>query len=68
MARACAVARRSRLTDVFAAGVWGKYNMPLRLYVLKFGSELCLIKCFLRTVESGVHIYKFLKYTIFTTH
>lgn len=32
------------------------------------GSELCLIKCCLRTVEFGMHIYKLLKYTNFTTH
>lgn len=39
-----------------------------RQCVWTISSELCLIKCFLHTVEFGVHIYKFLKYTNFTTH
>lgn len=49
--------------------IFGRHDNTLyRQCVWTIGSELRLIKCFLRAVELGMHIYKFLKYTIFTTH
>lgn len=49
--------------------MFGKNNSTLyRQCVWTIGGKLCLIKCFLQTVESGMHIVKFLKYTNSTTH
>ena len=49
--------------------IFGENNSTLyRQCVWTIGSELCLIKCFLHTVEFDVHIVKFLKYTNSTTH
>ena len=68
MWRASAFARTEDRTMRFLQVFGNNDNTLYRRRVWTIGSVLCLIKCFLRTVEFGMHIYKFLKYTIFTAH